>query len=64
MPLERPGKRISRSHQLKIKISDNEKKWLEELALSRGLTSSDWLRLMLRDAYREHKTKGENDVFA
>jgi hypothetical protein len=52
-----------RSNQFKILLSDEEKGWLEEVAASRGLTSSDVLRLHIReshaslqDRYRARKT--------
>lgn len=40
-----------RETQLKVMVSEEEKGWLEEIASSRGLTSSDVVRLAIRDAY-------------
>jgi hypothetical protein len=40
-----------RPNQFKIMLSDEEKAWLEELAARRGLTSSDVLRLYIREAH-------------
>ncbi len=37
--------------QFKILLSEEEKTWLEKIAASRGLTSSDVLRLYIRDAH-------------
>ncbi len=48
---------IDRPHQLKILISDREKQWLEALADSRGVSVSDWIRLMTRDAYEAMKPR-------
>ena len=39
------------TNQLKILVSDEEKTWLEAVASARGLTSSDWVRQMIRDAF-------------
>lgn len=47
-----------RTNQFKIMLSDQEKAWLEELASSRGLTSSDVLRLYIRTAFFELETIG------
>jgi len=40
-----------RTHQFKIMLSDEEKTWLEAIAAGRGLTSSDVLRLYIRDTW-------------
>ncbi len=43
----------NRTNQFKIMLSDAEKGWLEEIAADRGLTSSDVLRVYIRDAHAE-----------
>ena len=42
-----------RPNQFKIMLSNEEKAWLEQVAESRGLTSSDVLRLYIREAHAE-----------
>jgi hypothetical protein len=48
-----------RTNQFKIMLSDAEREWLEELAGSRGLTSSDVIRQYIREARAQlHERKG------
>lgn len=42
-------KMARRCHQFNLLLSDEEKAWLEEIATSRGLTSSDVLRQYIRE---------------
>lgn len=44
---------------IKFRARDEEKAWLADLAESRGLTSSDWLRLAIRDAHQKLARKSE-----
>jgi Ribbon-helix-helix protein, copG family len=46
----------ARPHQFKMLLSDDEKEWLEAIAASRGLTSSDVLRVYIREAYAALQT--------
>ena len=40
-----------RSHQFKILLSAEEKRWLDEIAEARGLSASDVVRLYVREAW-------------
>lgn len=51
--------RIVRKNQLKILVSDQEKAWLESVANARGLTVSDWVRQLIREAHRATKVRKE-----
>lgn len=42
---------IKRTIQFKVLLSDEEKSWLEDLANSKGLTPTDYVRTTIRDAY-------------
>jgi predicted DNA-binding protein len=42
---------VDRPNQFKIRLSDEETRWLEALADAAGVTKTDFLRLLLR---REH----------
>ena len=56
-----------RRHQFKIMLSDSEKLALEAVAESRGLTSSDVLRLHIRESYEalqeRQRVQGDQDDF-
>jgi hypothetical protein len=39
---------VDREHQFKIRLSDDEVRWLETLAEQAGVTKTDFLRLLLR----------------
>jgi hypothetical protein len=51
--LSRTAMANSRTNQFKVMLSDAEKVWLEEIAADRGLTSSDVLRVYIRDSHAE-----------
>ena len=42
---------IERSNRFNMRLSDEEQRMLDHLADGRGLTASDLLRTMIRDAY-------------
>lgn len=46
---------IERPNQVKLTLSDEEKACLDILRLAKGLTTSDFLRQQIRDAYLAHQ---------
>lgn len=52
MSIHREVNAIERTGQLNLRIADSELAMLRALADDRGLSSSDVVRTMIRDAYR------------
>ena len=48
---------VEREKQFKIRLSDSEVVWLDELAEEAGVTKTDYLRLLLR---REHDQRAKD----
>lgn len=49
---------LDRTYMLRVKMSDDERRMLEALALRQGLTASDIVRQLIR---REHEAKAEGE---
>lgn len=45
----------ARETSFRVRMSAEERRMLEALAVQRGLSASDWVRLQVRDAYAATK---------
>ncbi len=50
-----PVDHIERPNQVKLTLSNEEKQCLDVLRLAKGLTTSDFLRQQIREAYHAHQ---------
>jgi hypothetical protein len=48
---------MKRTRRLNVLVSDEERKMMQTLAESSGITASDWMRLRIREAFRNLSIK-------